>query len=167
VKALVDWCKKVAAGGVDGITISGGEPFDQPKPLAALLDRLSAWRQEAGLDFDILCYSGHPLKTLQKHHAKLLARLDAVIPEPYAAGRPLGALWRGSDNQTLVPLSARGEARYADWLAAPQLPEGKRMQISVEDGRLWMIGIPQRGDMAALEALCRERGLTLNEVSWR
>ena len=167
VAALVGWCKKVAAGGFDGVTISGGEPFDQPKALAALLDRLSAWRKDAGLDFDILCYSGYPLKALQKQHAKLLARLDAVIPEPYAAGRPLGTLWCGSDNQTLTPLSARGEVRYADWIAAPQLPEDKRMQISVEDGRLWMIGIPQRGDMAALEALCRERGLTLNEVSWR
>lgn len=167
VKALLDWCKRVAKDGFDGVTISGGEPFDQPRALAALLDGLLAWRTAAGLDFDILCYSGYPLKTLEQKHAKLLARLDALIPEPYADGRPLGALWRGSDNQTLVPLSARGEARYAASIAAPQAEKDKRMQLSVEDGRLWMIGIPQRGDMAALEDLCRQRGLTLGEVSWR
>lgn len=167
VKALVDWCRRVAKDGLDGVTISGGEPFDQPKALAALLDGLIAWRTAVGLDFDLLCYSGYPLKTLEKKHAKILARLDALIPEPYADGRPLGALWRGSDNQTLVPLSARGAARYADSIAAPQPTQDKRMQVSVEDGKLWMIGIPHRGDMAALETLCRQRGLTLNAVSWR
>lgn len=167
VKMLVDWCKRVAKEGFDGITISGGEPFDQPKPLAALLQQLDAWRMSAGLDFDILCYSGYPLKTLEKQHARILAQLDAVIPEPYADGRPLGALWRGSDNQTLVPLSVRGRARYETAIAAPQADSGKRMQVAVEDGRLWMIGIPHRGDMAALEDLCRQRGVQLGQVSWR
>ena len=167
VKTLLDWCKRVARDGFDGVTISGGEPFDQPKALAALLDGLSAWRKTASLDFDLLCYSGYPLKTLEKKHARLLAKLDAVVPEPYADGRPLGHLWRGSDNQTLVPLSTRGEARYAEYVEAPQVTDDKRMQVAVEDGRLWMIGIPHRGDMTALDALCRTRGLTLDEVSWR
>jgi len=167
VPALLDWCQRVAQGGCDGITLSGGEPFDQPKPLLALLRGLGDWRAQAGLDFDILCYSGYPLKTLSKRHAKLLALLDALIPEPFAAGRPLGGLWRGSDNQTLVPLSARGAARYAHSVAHPQAEQSKRMQISVEDGKLWFIGIPHRGDMAALETLCRQRGLELRQVSWR
>lgn len=167
VQALLDWCRRIAADGLDGVTLSGGEPFDQPKPLAALLDGLDAWRRSAGLDFDILCYSGYPLRTLEKKHAKLLARLDALIPEPYADGRPLGKLWRGSDNQTLVPLSARGAARYAAHLDAPQAADAKRMQFAVEDGKLWFIGIPHRGDMLLLEALCRQRGLVLEGLSWR
>ncbi len=167
VKALLDWCRRVAQDGLDGVTISGGEPFDQPKALAALLDGMDVWRAAAGLDFDILCYSGYPLKTLEKRHARILARLDALIPEPYADGRPLGALWRGSDNQTLVPLSVRGRARYADSIDAPQAVTEKRMQMAVEAGKLWMIGIPHRGDMAALEALCRQRGMQLDAVSWR
>jgi anaerobic ribonucleoside-triphosphate reductase activating protein len=167
VATLLAWCRRVGQDGLDGVTISGGEPFDQPKALAALLDGLIAWRQAERLDFDLLCYSGYPLKTLEKKHAKLLARLDALIPEPYADGRPLGKLWRGSDNQTLVPLSPRGQARYAAAADAPQAEETKRMQVAVEDGKLWMIGIPHRGDMAALEELCRTRGLTLDAVSWR
>jgi anaerobic ribonucleoside-triphosphate reductase activating protein len=167
VKALIDWCKRTSNNELDGITISGGEPFDQPRPLAALLDGLSAWRAAAGLDFDLLCYSGYPLKTLEQRHAKLLARLDAVIPEPYAAGRPLGGLWRGSDNQTLVPLSPRGTTRYASCIDQTQATDAKRMQVSIEDGKLWMIGIPHRGDMATLEDLCRQRGLELKAASWR
>jgi anaerobic ribonucleoside-triphosphate reductase activating protein len=167
VAALLDWCRRVAQAGCDGITISGGEPFDQPRPLAALLLGLRAWRTAAGLDFDLLCYSGYPLKTLEKRHPKLLALLDALIPEPFVDGRPLGGLWRGSDNQTLVPISPRGVARYADCIGQAQAGDSKRMQISVEDGKLWFIGIPHRGDMAALETLCRKRGLELQQVSWR
>lgn len=167
IVALLAWCRRVTQGQLDGITISGGEPFDQPRALKALLDGLASWRQSAGLTFDILCYSGYPLQTLQKRHAGLLARLDAVIAEPYADGRPLGAVWRGSDNQTLVPLTSRGRTRYTEYVAAPQLPDEKRMQFAVEAGKLWLIGIPHRGDMAALETLCRERGLSIGEASWR
>lgn len=165
VADLLAWCKQKAADGLDGITISGGEPFDQPLALGALLDGLRRWREKAGLDFDLLCYSGYPLKTLRAKHTPLLQKLDALIPEPFADGLPLGGVWRGSANQTLVPLSPRGEARYAAWVEAPVTE--KTMQVAVEGGRIWMIGIPARGDMGALEALCAERGLSLDQVSWR
>lgn len=165
---LLAWCRKVSAGAPEGITISGGEPFDQPDALAALLAALVAWRREKQLDFDILCYSGYPLRKLQKAHAKILALLDAIIPEPYVDTLPEGKLWRGSTNQSLVPLSARGRVRYAAHIDADAAVGGnKRMQATVEGGRVWMIGIPGRGDMAAVEALCASRGLALTEVSWR
>jgi anaerobic ribonucleoside-triphosphate reductase activating protein len=165
VRDLLAWCKRTTEGNLDGVTISGGEPFDQAAGLKALLDGLHRWRRDAALDFDILCYSGYPLKTLQAKHRDVLDRLDAIVPEPYADALPLGLVWRGSSNQPLVPLSARGRARYADFVAADAA--GKRMQVAVEGGRVWMIGIPDRGDMAKLEALCESRGLALAEVSWR
>lgn len=166
VADLVAWCRKVSAGAPDGITISGGEPFDQPAGLQALLASLVAWRREKGLDFDILCYSGYPLRELEKEHGRILALLDAIIPEPYVDHLPQGHVWRGSSNQPLVPLSARGRERYADRVDAPASGD-RRMQATVEGGRVWMIGIPGRGDMAAVEALCASRGLALTEVSWR
>ncbi|HMX17539.1 MAG TPA: 4Fe-4S cluster-binding domain-containing protein, partial [Rhodocyclaceae bacterium] len=151
VASLLAWCRRTTGGVLDGVTISGGEPFDQPAALAALLDGLQRWRRELARPFDLLCYSGHPLKTLRRDHADILARLDALIPEPYSDGRPLGGLWRGSDNQPLVPLSPLGEARYREAIDAPAASQDKRMQVAVEAGRLWFIGIPHRGDMAALE----------------
>ena len=167
VHDLLAWCKRVAAEGLDGITISGGEPFQQPEGLRALLEGLHVWRRTAKLDFDLLCYSGYPLKTLERKHAKLLALLDAVIPEPYVDHLPQGNVWRGSSNQPLVPLSERGHARYARHIEASSDATGKRMQAAIEGGRVWMIGIPGRGDMAQVEALCASRGLTLSKVSWR
>ena len=167
VSDLITWCRTQAKGGLDGITISGGEPFDQPAALAALLKALLRWRQESGIRFDILCYSGYPLRTLQTRHAALLKLIDALIPEPYADGLPLGKLWRGSLNQLLVPLSELGQERYTDFVERSVDDEGKRMQMPVENGRIWMIGIPARGDMAQVEALCASRGLNLDQVSWR
>ncbi len=167
VSDIVAWCRKVSGGKLDGVTISGGEPFEQPQGLAALLDALAQWRREDKLEFDVLCYSGFPLKTLEREHAALLAKLDAVIPEPYADKLPLGDLWRGSANQPLVPLSALGRLRYAQYVTASADSTGKAMQVAIEGGRVWMIGIPARGDMQRIEDLCATRGLTLSQVSWR
>jgi anaerobic ribonucleoside-triphosphate reductase activating protein len=166
VDALLAWCRRVAPQAPAGITLSGGEPFDQAKPLAALLRALRRWRKESGRNFDILCYSGYPLDRLQRRHADILTLLDAVIPEPYVDGLPLAHVWRGSANQPLVPLSPLGESVYTPYLEA-SATDGKRMQVAADGRQLWFIGIPQRGDMAALEALCRERGLTMETVSWR
>jgi len=167
VSELIAWCKRVSADGFDGVTISGGEPFEQPAGLTALLAGLHRWRTSAALDFDILCYSGYPLRTLERKHPKILALLDAIIPEPYVDAVPVSHLWRGSRNQPLVPLSERGRSRYAEYVEAPAGAGGKRMQAAVEGGRVWMIGIPERGDMARVEALCASRGLALDKVSWR
>jgi anaerobic ribonucleoside-triphosphate reductase activating protein len=167
VADLLAWCRKSAGKELDGVTISGGEPFDQPVALRALLKGLRQWRKRSGQAFDLMCYSGYPLATLQQRHTELLALLDAVIPEPYADGLPLGKLWRGSANQALVPLSELGRQRYAPYLEAAADSQGKRMQLAVEGQRIWLIGIPERDEMAQLEALCRSRGLTLEQVSWR
>jgi len=167
VPDLLAWCRRVTTGALDGVTISGGEPFEQPAGLRALLEGLLAWRRADRLEFDVLCYSGFPLKTLERKHGKLLALLDAVIPEPYVNDLPQGNIWRGSRNQPLVALSDRGRARYTMHVDAAADAGGKRMQATIEGGRVWMIGIPGRGDMAAVEALCASRGLALTQVSWR
>jgi len=163
---LLAWCREVGVDGIDGVTISGGEPFEQSEALAALLDGMAVWRSELTKPFDILCYSGFPLRRLFARYGDLLRRLDALIPEPYSASRPRGDIWRGSDNQPLVILSALGRARYAD--AAGARPEEKaRFQISVTERAIWFIGIPDRGDLGAMEDACARMGISLMEVSWR
>ena len=177
---LLNWCRNVSDGRFDGVTLSGGEPFDQPQALAALLNGLISWRSADKLDFDILCYSGYPLAKLQRQHARLLAKLDALIPEPYLERTDMTHPWHGSGNQPLVLLSERARARYAAWpgalplaredgspVADPPVHGGKRMQMLQEGDRIWYVGIPARGDMAALEAACQTRGVTLAKVSWR
>ena len=168
VRDVVAWCHvamtQAARQGeaITGITISGGEPFDQPEGLRALLAHLRKTGPSAAAD--VLCYSGYPLKTLQDKHAPILDLLDVLIPEPYVDALPIEKRWRGSANQTLHLLSERGRTRYADWLEAPAQ---KEMQVAVEGSSVWFIGLPHRGDMPQLEALCRARGIDFGQVSWR
>lgn len=166
IDALIAWCRRVGAEGFDGVTISGGEPFDQPKPLGALLDGLLRWRRTQERPFDILCYSGYRLERLRKEHAKLLARIDALICDPYVERLATERPWRGSDNQRLVPLTPLGQARYGAFVdAADGLP--KRFQIVADGQRLWFVGIPHRGDLGRIEQACAERGVSLAATSWR
>jgi anaerobic ribonucleoside-triphosphate reductase activating protein len=166
IDALIAWCKRVGADGFDGVTISGGEPFDQPKALAALFDALLRWRRTCQQPFDILCYSGYRLERLRQEHPKLLARIDALICDPYVAGLATERPWRGSDNQRLVPLTPLGQARYGERVdTAGNLP--RRFQVVADGQRIWFVGIPHRGDLDRIEQACAERGVSLAATSWR
>lgn len=161
---LLAWCREVGREGFDGITITGGEPFEQPEELTELLDRLICWRDELQQAFDILCYSGLSVTRLEARYGDILPRIDALIPEPFIAGRPLSRAWRGSSNQPLLPLTPLGIERYP---VGAEHRRGKRLQVAVEGGAVWCIGIPERGDLHRLESALRERGVVLDEVSWR
>ena len=164
VDALMTWCKTVSASDrLDGITLSGGEPFEQPEALLSLLEQLVLWREREELDFDILCYSGLPLRRLSEQFDSHLKLIDILCPEPYVDNLDGPVLWRGSPNQPLLGMTERG----ADVL--PELgskSKSREFQVDVRDGRVWFIGIPDRGDLARLEAIASSRGITLSEASW-
>lgn len=163
VEQVVATVARLCPDGVDGVTISGGEPFEQPAALHALVRALRSWGRSTGGEPDVLVYSGRGLSDLLAEHPEVLADLDALIPEPYQAQLPPTAGWQGSGNQPLVLLSELGHARFAgaDRAAAPQL------QVAVSDGTVWMIGIPRPGDLPRLSAALATRGIELREVSWR
>lgn len=163
---LLKWCRRVAADGFDGVTISGGEPFEQPDALALLLDELLTWRAELTRAFDILCYSGIPIRRLRAQYPNVLCRVDALIPEPYVEGRPRGGPWSGSDNQPVVLLTPLAQERYAAALAEGGAVAA-RFQISVTESQVWLIGIPDRGELEAVREACGRGGIMLRDVSWR
>jgi anaerobic ribonucleoside-triphosphate reductase activating protein len=147
---------------LDGLTVSGGEPFQQPEALAALL---SGARAHFGAGFDLLVYSGYSESRLRRDAARraALELCDAVVAGPYVERLNIGQRWQGSSNQRLVSLTELGRQRYgdvADDLGRP------RLQVGVEQERIWAVGIPRRGDMARLETRLRSAGITLGEVSW-
>jgi anaerobic ribonucleoside-triphosphate reductase activating protein len=165
VEAILGWCTRTFAHhGFDGVTISGGEPFEQPAALLALLQGLDTWRRVNAFEFDILCYSGWPLTKLRKRHVEILQLLDLLIPEPFVNKLPNALTWRGSSNQPLVPLSERGAAIARETVDAPP---NKRFQLDVCNGSIWFIGVPDRGDLQRLEDIASRRGVALSGVSWR
>jgi anaerobic ribonucleoside-triphosphate reductase activating protein len=148
---------------LDGVTISGGEPFEQP---AAILEIVRGVRQRRP-DADVLLYSGYPLSVLRRRPAAraVLEAADAVIAGPYVERRNPGGRWRGSSNQRLVTLSDRGRLRFAG--ADDAADAEPNLQVALDGRRVRVVGVPRRGQLERLEAELERTGLVLGEVSWR
>lgn len=153
---IVGWLDSLP-GPVDGVTVSGGEPFQQPAELAALLAELAAWRGDRELDF--LVFSGYAWPRLSAH-PDVLTHCDAVVAGPYVERRNTGTALRGSDNQEIVPLTELGRARYRD------VPATRAIQVSLDDDVVRLIGIPGRGDLERMHAGLAARGITMEAVTW-
>lgn len=137
----------------DGITISGGEPFDQ---FDALLQMLGGLRQRTAAD--ILVYSGHPLEKLQPMLDQARDLIDALISDPYLEQADQSLALRGSDNQRLTLLTALGRSRLAS-LERASTPADKVLDLMFDaTGTVWMAGIPHRGDLLRLRELLRAQG---------
>jgi anaerobic ribonucleoside-triphosphate reductase activating protein len=156
---IVDWIERVADDGLTGITVSGGEPLDQAAGLHSLLTRIRA--RSALADLDVLLYTGYSVGVLAKRCEPILTLVDAVISGPYLESRPSQHPWMGSGNQVLTLLTGRARDRFA----VP--PAEQQLQISADGGRLWMTGIPRKGDLARLEDLLARQGVRIGDLSWR
>jgi anaerobic ribonucleoside-triphosphate reductase activating protein len=146
-------------GPIDGLTISGGEPFDQPEALEALIRGFRGLRQQPG-SADVLVYSGYAASRLRRLHSPLFDLADAVVAGPYQAGTA-GDARRGSGNQQIHTNTCLGRTRYGPGHVR------RGLQAVTAGGSLWMIGIPREGDMERLESVLAERGVVLHDVSWR
>lgn len=141
-----------------GLTISGGEPLEQPDAVRAVL----RWLRAELPAVDSLLYTGWSLGRVRRDAGWALGAVDALVPEPYVAHRAPGGRWRGSANQPLLLLSELGRQRHSDAVAA----EGSDLQVLVVDGRLTVIGVPRPGDLDRMVAMARARGLHVGDVSW-
>lgn len=161
VEAILEWCRGL--DGVDGVTISGGEPSEQPEALAELVTGLGWFQREYG--WDLLCYTGVEENEFARRCPVAYGSLDALITGPYRVTEPTDLAWRGSANQRIVPLTDLGRERYGQWVdAAVSTPQ---VQVEVTDERIWLIGVPRRGDLSTVERMLAGRGVVLDGVSWR
>ncbi len=92
---------------LDGLTFSGGEPFLQPAPFAAL----GVWCHAHNLN--VWCYTGYTYEQLtelaQSDAAveQLLAQIDVLVDGPFIEAQKDLTLWfRGSKNQRVIDLNA-------------------------------------------------------------
>lgn len=119
---------------VDGLTISGGEPFDQEKALRNLIAEFSDKYNN-----DIVVFTGY---TLEELHAKksvdiewILTHIAVLIDGRYMEERGIDIGLRGSDNQVIHVFSNYERYKEIEYC------ERKLQCIPFKD-RLWMIGIP-------------------------
>lgn len=137
----------------DGFTISGGEPFDQPDVLVALVRALH--EMSTG---DILAYSGHPIEALSGTLAKVNGAIDALITDPFEIDTPHTRPLRGSDNQRLHLLTDRGRALYSHYERDLNGSDKSLDVMFDEDGSIWFAGIPNRNDFQRLRDLLTDQG---------
>lgn len=92
-----------ATPGIDGLTVSGGEPFDQAAPVG----RLAEFVRSMGLS--VLCYSGFTFEELKASPDPAIARLlwatDILVDGPFVSALSEAApAWCGSVNQRFLLL---------------------------------------------------------------
>jgi anaerobic ribonucleoside-triphosphate reductase activating protein len=132
----------------DGVTISGGEPFDQPEALLALL----RWLRDVHAG-DLFVYSGYTYEALQQHLAVFNGLIDAVMTDPFRQDIGQTLALRGSDNQRLFLLTERGRQRFATF-ERKRGEEDRALDIMFDDqtGEIFLAGIPARDDLKRLAA---------------
>ncbi len=136
----------------DGVTISGGEPFDQPEALAELL---AGVREYAAT---VLVYSGYPYERLQGFAGIGSRLIDALISDPFLLEESQTRALRGSDNQRLHLLTAQGREAFGPF-DRPALESEKRLDVMFDAlGAVWFAGIPRRGDMQRLQSILAADG---------
>ena len=147
--ALDHWLSRA-----DGVTISGGEPFDQAPALADLVQELR--RRQSG---DILVFSGHSSELLFRLHAQILGNIDVLISEPYRPEAGTALMLRGSDNQRITLLSDLARKRYPIDLDSRPWDRPRRLDLMMDGETVWMAGIPRPGEIAELKLRLANLGL--------
>jgi anaerobic ribonucleoside-triphosphate reductase activating protein len=89
---------------IDGVSVTGGEPFEQPLALLALARGL---RERFALS--LLVFSGYTLEEIRCRPLgrEILESIDVLIDGRYSGRRRLGRALRGSSNKRIHLLSDR------------------------------------------------------------
>jgi anaerobic ribonucleoside-triphosphate reductase activating protein len=89
---------------IDGITLSGGDPFSQPKQCAKLLKLI---KEETGLN--VWCYTGFTFEELMRMQSddikEMLENIDVLVDGRYVEElSSLELRFRGSSNQRIIDI---------------------------------------------------------------
>ncbi len=139
---------------IDGFTITGGDPFYQPKALAALLSHL----QE--ISEDILVYTGYIyeelLQSCDKDVHRALSMTGVLVDGPYIEAKNDGSILRGSNNQRIIVLNSKLEGKYNRYLLAQS--NNQIQNFTTKDGII-SVGIHRPGFNSEVTQRARERGV--------
>jgi anaerobic ribonucleoside-triphosphate reductase activating protein len=141
----------LALPGIDGVTFSGGEPFAQARPLAALGERL----RRAGLT--IVTYTGYTVEQLAQGDdpawPALIAVTDLLIAGPYVAGLAKPDPLKGSSNQQVIALGL--QVRIHQNSASPHHVQSRTEFTIAPDGTITTTGFPAPAHIGRLASRCR------------
>jgi anaerobic ribonucleoside-triphosphate reductase activating protein len=98
---------------IDKVTLTGGDPFDQPHPCAVLAEELKR------RGYNVWCYTGALYEDLLEQNKtnedvhRLLNSIDVLVDGPFIEARKsLSLHWCGSANQRLIDMPSTREKGY-------------------------------------------------------
>lgn len=147
--------KMLSLKNINGVTFSGGEPFEQALPLARLAKVLTS------VGLNIVVYSGYRFDALvgTDRFAPLLEAVDMLIAGEYQEELSGPFLWRGSSNQTLHVRTG------AQWVELQSPPDRlQEIQVSLDSDSLRITGFPSIDMQQKLTLSLAKRGIELKEV---
>lgn len=156
--SLYEWLKNTE--GIEGLTLSGGEPFEQN--IETLEEFLRLVKSDPRR-LSIMCYTGKMLDELRndERNAGVLKYIDLLVDGPYVQKLNAGHCWRGSSNQQIHPLNNQYEKVVRD--AENRFDRGIEIGLSAEM-RFELTGIPEPGFMEHFERKLRENGYSLDRT---
>ena len=116
LEILTAMCRSaISAYHLDGISISGGEPFLQAEELSKLLEELTPFH------CNVLIFSGYTIEELKEkkdpYVDKLLSLVDVLVDGPFIKERNRGELLRGSDNQRILYFNPDVKDRFEEYIS--------------------------------------------------
>lgn len=132
---------------VDGFTITGGEPFYQPKELTVLLKALKQWSS------DILVFSGYYKEQIEEFST--LEDVAVLVDGPYVKERNHGLTLRGSDNQRIFVLNEQYKETYQEYLSS----EKSKIQNFLDGNSVISVGIHEPDYASKIKAYMERKGL--------
>jgi anaerobic ribonucleoside-triphosphate reductase activating protein len=123
---------------ISGITISGGEPFEQKHELLILVKEI----KKLEVDLDIILYTGNLVEDLIEDDIckKILLLTDLVIDGEYIESLDHGEPLKGSSNQSYYYFSPEGE----ELIDKIGLLEEREIEVEIIDEALFFIGVPNK-----------------------
>jgi len=122
---------------IEGITVSGGEPFEQAAGVANLIELIKS------KNLSVFVFTGYNYQDLKDSNnndiQRFLSHIDILCSGPFIQSKKdESLLWRGSTNQELIYLSDR----YNSDMEEAWLDSSPAKEIHIESGKITFTGFP-------------------------
>lgn len=117
---------------VSGVTITGGDPFEQPEELFNLLLLLEGLNLSKG----VIVFTGYTIDEINKDFLlrKSLSYIDVLIDGRFFEEKRISSGLRGSENQNII--------YFSDKVLPEELEIDQSVEIGLEDDNIYVTGFP-------------------------